>query len=149
MRSPSDRTFGSNIISPYAPKWARDLTKTERRSLMRKVYDRDLPPIDIAPANGELNIEQIFQQAVASAVPLDPPEPRPIEPRPTKPVSPRQDTEQAFLQVEHTLRKLTQLAADNEPPQPEQNLFINDFRVPRSLDPHTMSEPWSEPWPAQ
>src|SRR5262249_22289681 len=41
MSSPLDRDFGSDQLSPYAPKWAREAAHAQRRSMAKGIRDGD------------------------------------------------------------------------------------------------------------
>jgi hypothetical protein len=41
MSSPLDRDFGSDQLSPYAPKWAREAAHAQRRSMAKGIGDGD------------------------------------------------------------------------------------------------------------
>jgi hypothetical protein len=117
MSNSSDHTKNSDDLSLYAPKWARDTALSERHLLVRKIYDRDL-------TTGNHNKEH-------------------DEPENQARIPESADQKQQFFdEIEENVRKLRQVTPYRELHESDEGFIIDNFRVPRSLDPDTIPEPW-------
>lgn len=138
MSSPSgDQTQRPDDPLSYAPKWVRDPSSPERRPVVRKVYDRDLAA-GSAPAASRPPVEKSSSGRRAYN-PLAGGE----DPGAAAVNMLAEEIRNATRRNHDGSRGQQQTMAGGEPP--DDGLFVDQFRVPRSLDPNVISDPWETP----
>lgn len=137
MSTPNNKPFYSYLVSPYAPKWARDEAIRTEASLMTVDDHLDWKPHEDPAADHD---EKIFQEVehtlrdmIAAKHGGEPPKPVRL-------------SEVAKLAEERLAREKEELKAGGH----NEDLFIDGLRVPpslvpRSLDPSPVPEPWPRP----
>ena len=138
MSTPKNKPFYSYLVSPYAPKWARDEAIRAEASLMTVDDHLDWKPREEREKNANQHDEKVFQDVENSLRDMVSAKHSGTPPKPVR------LSEVSKIAEEQLARDKEQSKAIGTPG----DLVIDGLRVPHSLMPRSLDpEPVPEPWP--